>query len=1181
MTSMTLPVRCSVRCAARASPTAAATRRPARRGWRSATERGRGGAAPAAPPRRAGASDDDDVFAERRAGASEGREHGVVVVVVSNAGDRPWGGEPVAGGGVGGGGAEPADGGFRVGRGKRRSRSSRARVRRAPRRRRGGVRGRVPDPRPARGAALRRRQTRARHAARALVQAARRAHGAGGRAARALSRRRSRTTRRATRRRPAAAPAARGERRRCRRRAARAWRRRGGPRGARRLRAARGGGVSGARGPRACEPWTRRRRRARRRDVLRAHDAAIVALPAAAAARRAAERAADEACDPRARSAAAHRVEPSGDPSECLGSNASGVTPLEARAHARAPARNSPRCACRAPAGAFGFRRVDAPPRARRARRGRRARRARAPLLRRLAAAAAAPALAQARAWTRRARSWTTRGTRSSSSASRSSGASRERPSAPAEASVEAGASARSARGGEDRRPEGALAEEDLARDARRRARRAATRRGGPPGRARDDAGCAPPEERASLSVTEPHRLFAGAERDALAAGVHRASCSACLVGGVRRGGGGPSTPKRTAPKTAPGVPGRWRSTRRRWRRRRRARRGARRWRSARTRGGRARRHGDDARRRGGARGKSGRRPRAAAETAQRLEKEAAAAAAKETLLEDFARRMASLAARARARHGDAGARSVCPAASLLSRISQQGAFTCARSTTRTKNEAERRGVQPRRAGGGAGRRRAPAPPALNAAPERPPANASRRDGDEPTSLSFSLDVSADDLEQGVPPAARSPRDDGHRTQAGVRRLAETFAPATRSRRRRRHAPKARARAESDGSEIPFWESGETVAETDAAETARGVTAPARACRGPEPEPEPRTRTRRTFRRCWRDPASRAGPAVRLGAHPRRARAAASLVARTFLEHLGLETHCAAIAARCCAARATSRRRSPSASPTRRRRALRWRRVGPAPTDGRIRRAFARPPPPCATRSRAPGCRAARATTRWRADGVCARASPRRRRDRRRRRRRARTRAFEMPPSASTARAWWISRRVVRAGVAARRAVPERHARGARTRTGSSCGSARLPGARRGARARARCRARRARFGVGVRGARRRQRRARRRRQPPARGAARAPPLAPVARAAALRGGGGGERGRGVPRRRARALRASFFEHGDGGKPGPSAHGTRTRFARRRRRMPRDARRRAFCRRATRRCARRWTSRCS
>ena len=262
------------------------------------------------------------------------------------------------------------------------------------------------------------------------------------------------------------------------------------------------------------------------RDVLRAHDAAILALPAAAAARRAAERAADEACDPRARSAAAYRVEPSGDPSECLGSNASGVTLLEARAHTRALRAQlaAMRLLC-APAGAHSVSGASTLRRALGALAAGGARDARERnLLRRLAAAAAAPALAQARAWTRRAAlADDPRDPQFFVRVSEGWGASvNELLTAPAEASVEAWRVRALGTGGGDRRPEGDSAEEDLALGTRGvELAELPPWRGGPPGRVRDDAGCAPPEERASLSVTEPHPLFAGAERDALAAGVH------------------------------------------------------------------------------------------------------------------------------------------------------------------------------------------------------------------------------------------------------------------------------------------------------------------------------------------------------------------------------------------------------------------------------------------------------------------------------------------------------------------------------------------------------------------------------------------------------------------------------------------------------------------------------------
>ena len=321
----------------------------------------------------------------------------------------------MAGGGGGGGGAEPADGGFRVGRGKRRSRSHAPRAR-VPLRRQaafGDAYGTLVRP----AAPLRRRQTRARHAGRARASRARadgppRSRAGAGPAALAHGERRAARAAAPLRLPAASAGAVAG--------AARAGGRRG-RRGARRLRAARGrrreDGVP-ARGP------GRAGGGGAARGVLRAHDAAIWRSPRRRR-RRAAERAADEACDPRARSAAAYRVEPSGDPSECLGSNASGVTLLEARAHTRALRAQlaAMRLLC-APAGAHSVsgastlrRALGALAAGARATRasgtcsGVWRRRRRRPRLRRRARGRAAP------------RSWTTRGTRSSSSASRRAGA--------------------------------------------------------------------------------------------------------------------------------------------------------------------------------------------------------------------------------------------------------------------------------------------------------------------------------------------------------------------------------------------------------------------------------------------------------------------------------------------------------------------------------------------------------------------------------------------------------------------------------------------------------------------------------------------------------------------------------------------------------------------------------------
>ena len=275
------------------------------------------------------------------------------------------------------------------------------------------------------------------------------------------------------------------------------------------------------------------------RDVLRAHDAALLALPAAAAARRAAERAADEVCDPRERTAAAYRVEPNETfLNDDCDSPRAGVTLLEARAHTRALRAQlaAMRLLC-APANeevvshsstlrralgvlaAGGVR--DAGERN---------------LLRRLAAAAA-PALAQARVWTRRAAVADDPRGEFFVRVSEGWGASaNELALSPAEASVEAWRVRALERALEpdsdaDEREEllfFSKVESDAgdASDADRlELAELPPWRGGPPGRARELAGGAPPEERASLrddfSRSGTHLLFAGAERDALALGVH------------------------------------------------------------------------------------------------------------------------------------------------------------------------------------------------------------------------------------------------------------------------------------------------------------------------------------------------------------------------------------------------------------------------------------------------------------------------------------------------------------------------------------------------------------------------------------------------------------------------------------------------------------------------------------
>ena len=391
----------------------------------------------------------------------------------------------------------------------------------------------------------------------------------------------------------------------------------------------------------------------------------------------------------------------------------------------------------------------------------------------------------------------------------------------------------------------------------------------------------------------------------------------------------------------------------------------------------------------------------AAAETARRLEKEAAAAAAKETLLEDFARRMASLAAR-RAREAYARRALRVPGReSLVSDFPEEPlSLQGEDDARRRKDEDDEASIRAALEEALAAAERL-APPALNAAPERPPANASRRDGDEPTSLSLSLDVSADDLEASFRTARSSP-DDGPDDGDAALEL-ETFAPATpKSTSAAARAESARA-PESDGyPDSLFRESGETVAETDAAETRAGrlgETNRTRTRTEPEPEPEPEpvsemleiplpvlvercvsgpSATRARWRRRWWRARSWSTSGWKRTA--RRARLSA-------------------------VRRGRLRVGAASASPTRRFAGVR--RAGADGWADRLATGFRAPAAALrdalgSARLQSSACDDPMAR-RWRR----ARASPRRRRDRRRRRA-ARTRAFEMPPSASTAQAWWI-----------------------------------------------------------------------------------------------------------------------------------------------------------------------------
>ena len=101
---------------------------------------------------------------------------------------------------------------------------------------------------------------------------------------------------------------------------------------------------------------------------------------------------------------------------------------------------------------------------------------------------------------------------------------------------------------------------------------------------------------------------------------------------------------------------------------------------------------------------------------------------------------------------------------------------------------------------------------------------------------------------------------------------------------------------------------------------------------------------------------------------------AASLVARTFLEHLGLETHCAAMRAFLLCGAGDFASALAGASPTAASASLAPSRAG---ADGWAIRFGLRAP--AALRDALESARlqsSARATTRWRADGVCARVPP-------------------------------------------------------------------------------------------------------------------------------------------------------------------------------------------------------------
>ena len=714
------------------------------------------------------------------------------------------------------------------------------------------------------------------------------------------------------------------------------------------------------------------------RDVLRAHDAALLALPAAAAARRAAERAADEVCDPRERTAAAYRVEPNETfLNDDCDSPRAGVTLLEARAHTRAlraqlaamrllcaPANEevvSHSSTLRRALGALAAGGVrDAGERN---------------LLRRLAAAAAAPALAQARVWTRRAAVADDPRGEFFVRVSEGWGASaNELALSPAEASVEAWRVRALERALEpdsdaDEREEllfFSKVESDAgdASDADRlELAELPPWRGGPPGRARELAGGAPPEERASLrddfSRSGTHLLFAGAERDALALGVHlrilqRLPQTASFAAAVASLDETLEDEALSSATKKSGVA--WRP-----------------WTlafdaealaEATSRGRRtslalralARRTLDamaSTRDAETARAEARRRARNAAETARRLEKDAATAAAKETLLEDFARRMASLAAR-RAR--EAYARRALRASgreSLLSALEEplpegEGEKKARRKKEDENDEASIRAaleealdVARRMATPGSATHETPprdaAAEGSAPSPSPSPASASRRDAPSPSpptspigsspdayfrdlrrsrdgggTHGSPLDVSADDLEASfrtarssgelnaslpgssldeVALAPSTPAPSGFPIPIAVAE-GERLVPASRAESVEKENARegiypdsldASAESEKDSREGDFSDG--------AAETRKSRDAEPEHKSEPEPEPE---REREPVLeiplaalvdRCVSGPIRDARAVV------------ASLVARTFLEHLGLETHCASMRA--------------------------------------------------------------------------------------------------------------------------------------------------------------------------------------------------------------------------------------------------------------------------------------------
>lgn len=720
------------------------------------------------------------------------------------------------------------------------------------------------------------------------------------------------------------------------------------------------------------------------RDVLRAHDAALLALPAAAAARRAAERAADEACDPRERTAWAYRVEPNGKSidrflSDDSDSPNAGVTLLEARAHTRALRAQlaAMRLLC-APANEEMVTDSSTLRRALGALAAGGARDAgERNLLRRLAAAAAAPALAQARVWTRRAAVADDPRGEFFVRVSEGWGASaNELALSPAEASVEAWRVRALERALEpdsdaDEREELLFVSkvESDAGDASDADRLELAElppwRGGPPGRARELAGGAPPEERASLrddfSRTGTHLLFAGAERDALALGVHlrilqrlpQTASFAAAVASLDETLEVEAREKEalsSAKKTSGGA---WRPWTLAFDAEALAEATARGRQTSLALRALARRTLDamastrDAEK---ARAEARRRARNAAETARRLEKDAATAAAKETLLEDFARRMASLAAR-RAR--EAYARRALRASgreSLLSALEEplpEGEGEARRKKEDENDEASIRAAL-EEALDVARRLATPG----SATPETPPRDAAA-EGSAPVPASASASASASRRDAPSPSHPTSPigsspdayfralrrsRDGGETgspldVSADASDLEASFRTArSEGGELNEESPgpldeAALAPSTPSGSGIPIPIAGDPEGErlvpasqTESVDNAREGIYPdslddddsegdspegdfqdgafeTRKSRDAEPELKSKTKPEREREPVLEIPL--AALVDRCVSGPiRDARAVvASLVARTFLEHLGLETHCASMRA--------------------------------------------------------------------------------------------------------------------------------------------------------------------------------------------------------------------------------------------------------------------------------------------